>query len=124
MFLSGHCCDEGGPLPTAFLRGQEGDGTLGGQIFDGVFQNSGETRIIKRKIILFVACCVACRIKLKCERKKHLLIPFSSFIILQLLFEKNSLWMQLVEGPVHPHRDVQTFQSAVLSDFIHHGRHA
>lgn len=32
--------------------------------------------------------------------------------------------MQLVEGPVHPHRDFQMFQSSVLSDFIDHGRHA
>lgn len=49
MFLSGHCCDEGGPLPTAFLRGQEFDGALGSQNFDGLFQNSGETRIKKKK---------------------------------------------------------------------------
>lgn len=59
MFLSGHCCDEGGPLPTAFLRGQEGDGTLGGQVFDGLFQNSGETRIIIKKKDNIV-CCLLC----------------------------------------------------------------
>lgn len=37
--------------------------------------------------------------------------------------EKNSLWMQLIEGPVHPHSDFQMIQSSVFSDFIDHSRH-
>lgn len=63
MFLSGHCCDEGSPLPTAFLRWQEGDGTLGSQTSNSLFQNSGETTI--KKIKLFAACCAVRRIKVK-----------------------------------------------------------
>lgn len=31
--------------------------------------------------------------------------------------------MQPIEGPIHPHGDVQMIQSSILSDFIDHGRH-
>lgn len=31
--------------------------------------------------------------------------------------------MQLIEGPIYPHGDVQIIQSSILSDFINHGRH-
>lgn len=31
--------------------------------------------------------------------------------------------MQLIEGPIHPHGDVQMIQFSILSDFIDHGRH-
>ena len=34
------------------------------------------------------------------------------------------LWVELVERSVHPHRDVQVVQAAVLADLVHHGGHA
>lgn len=119
MFLSGHCCDEGRTLPTAFLRWQEGDGTLGSQTPHRLLQNSGETRI--KKITMF-------RIKNETKMSSVKQNKTKKIIYIASVSEKGcllnySLRMQLVEGSVHPHGDGQTLQSSVLSDLIDHGRH-
>lgn len=33
------------------------------------------------------------------------------------------LWVQLVQGAVDTHGDVQVVQSSILADFVHHSRH-
>lgn len=36
----------------------------------------------------------------------------------------NSLWVQLVERPIHADGDLEEVQPAVLPDLVHHGCHA